>query len=272
MKPPLVNNIGGHHVSVIVADFNDEQTITPQTLSAIGYQYDSVLDKWHIGDMATDYIYSGKNKIDFKLPGTLSVILDYAEWQNYDLEERTYPLFTTEKYLSAEKKSEQINFVAFDLYDITEELLEQLQNDKTAVIVLETDTFNGMIEQRRAFFELLNDHVKNPVIIRRNYDNLNPDELRLYSSTDIGSLLLDGFGDGVWLNAANQLTNVLNQLSFGILQGTRRRISKTEYISCPSCGRTLFDLQETTAKIRSQTNHLKGVKIAIMGCIVNGPR
>jgi (E)-4-hydroxy-3-methylbut-2-enyl-diphosphate synthase len=128
-----------------------------------------------------------------------------------------------------------------------------------------------MIEQRRAFFELLNEQIKNPVIIRRNYDDLKPDELRLYSSTDIGALLLDGFGDGVWLSASNQLSNVLNQLSFGILQGTRRRISKTEYISCPSCGRTLFDLQETTAKIRSKTNHLKGVKIAIMGCIVNGP-
>jgi (E)-4-hydroxy-3-methylbut-2-enyl-diphosphate synthase len=266
-----VNNIGAHHVSVVVADFAEEETITPQSLTTIGYQYDSALDKWHIGDMAADYIYTGKNKIDFNLPGTLSVILDYEEWKNNDLEERTYPLFTTDEYLSIEKKSGQLNFVAFDLYDITEELLEQLQSDKTAVIVLDTDTFNGMIEQRRAFFELLNEQIKNPVIIRRNYVDLKPDELRLYSSTDIGALLLDGFGDGVWLNASNQLSNVLNQLSFGILQGTRRRISKTEYISCPSCGRTLFDLQETTAKIRSKTNHLKGVKIAIMGCIVNGP-
>ena len=270
-KSIAINNIGGHHTSIVIADLGNEQSITPKSLSVIGYQYDAVLDKWHIGDMAADYIYLGKKKIGFSLPGTLSVILDYKAWLNHDLEERHYPLFTIEDYLSTEKKSPVLNFVSFDLYDITEELLEQLQNDTTAIIVLETDTFNGMIEQRRACFELLNERIQNPVIIHRNYDDLKPDELRLYSSTDIGALLLDGFGDGVWLTAQNQLPIVLNQLSFGILQGTRRRISKTEYISCPSCGRTLFNLQETTAKIRLHTSHLKGVKIAIMGCIVNGP-
>ena len=270
-KSIAINNIGGHHTSIVIADLGNEQSITPKSLSVIGYQYDAVLDKWHIGDMAADYIYLGKKKIGFSLPGTLSVILDYKAWLNHDLEERHYPLFTIEDYLSTEKKSPVLNFVSFDLYDITEELLEQLQNDTTAIIVLETDTFNGMIEQRRACFELLNERIQNPIIIHRNYDDLKPDELRLYSSTDIGALLLDGFGDGVWLTAQNQLPIVLNQLSFGILQGTRRRISKTEYISCPSCGRTLFNLQETTAKIRLHTSHLKGVKIAIMGCIVNGP-
>ena len=270
-KSIAINNIGGHHTSIVIADLGNEQSITPKSLSVIGYQYDAALDKWHIGDMAADYIYLGKKKIGFSLPGTLSVILDYKAWLNHDLEERHYPLFTIEDYLSTEKKSPVLNFVSFDLYDITEELLEQLQNDTTAIIVLETDTFNGMIEQRRACFELLNERIQNPVIIHRNYDDLKPDELRLYSSTDIGALLLDGFGDGVWLTAQNQLPIVLNQLSFGILQGTRRRISKTEYISCPSCGRTLFNLQETTAKIRLHTSHLKGVKIAIMGCIVNGP-
>lgn len=270
-KSIAINNIGGHHTSIVIADLGNEQSITPKSLSVIGYQYDAALDKWHIGDMAADYIYLGKKKIGFSLPGTLSVILDYKAWLNHDLEERHYPLFTIEDYLSTEKKSPVLNFVSFDLYDITEELLEQLQNDTTAIIVLETDTFNGMIEQRRACFELLNERIQNPIIIHRNYDDLKPDELRLYSSTDIGALLLDGFGDGVWLTAQNQLPIVLNQLSFGILQGTRRRISKTEYISCPSCGRTLFNLQETTAKIRLHTSHLKGVKIAIMGCIVNGP-
>ena len=270
-KSIAINNIGGHHTSIVIANLGNEQSITPKSLSVIGYQYDAALDKWHIGDMAADYIYLGKKKIGFSLPGTLSVILDYKAWLNHDLEERHYPLFTIEDYLSTEKKSPVLNFVSFDLYDITEELLEQLQNDTTAIIVLETDTFNGMIEQRRACFELLNERIQNPVIIHRNYDDLKPDELRLYSSTDIGALLLDGFGDGVWLTAQNQLPIVLNQLSFGILQGTRRRISKTEYISCPSCGRTLFNLQETTAKIRLHTSHLKGVKIAIMGCIVNGP-
>ena len=89
-------------------------------------------------------------------------------------------------------------------------------------------------------------------------------------SSDAGAVLIDGFGDGIWINSI-QAATFINQISFGILQATRTRISKTEYISCPSCGRTLFDLQETTAKIRERTSHLKGIKIGIMGCIVNGP-
>ena len=101
---------------------------------------------------------------------------------------------------------------------------------------------------------------------------MTPEQLQLYSATDIGGLLIDGLGDGIFIAAEHcGPDKMINETAFNILQATRTRISKTEYISCPSCGRTLFDLQETTAKIRSRTNHLKGVKIAIMGCIVNGP-
>ena len=129
-----------------------------------------------------------------------------------------------------------------------------------------------MAEQRRMFIELLQNKNDIPVIIKRNYKNISEEEFQLHSSTDVGALMLDGFGDGVWLTQTNctSAKNV-NGTAFGILQATRSRISKTEYISCPSCGRTLFDLQETTAKIRNRTDHLKGVKIGIMGCIVNGP-
>ena len=95
--------------------------------------------------------------------------------------------------------------------------------------------------------------------------------LQLYSSTDLGALLVDGFGDGIWIDAPGIETKVITSTAFGILQATRSRISKTEYISCPSCGRTLFDLMITTQMIRSRTSHLKGLKIGIMGCIVNGP-
>ena len=96
------------------------------------------------------------------------------------------------------------------------------------------------------------------------------ERFQLNTSSDAGSLLIDGFGDGIWLLGSVPNT-IINSTSFGILQATRTRISKTEYISCPSCGRTLFDLQETTQKIREKTAHLKGIKIGIMGCIVNGP-
>jgi (E)-4-hydroxy-3-methylbut-2-enyl-diphosphate synthase len=130
----------------------------------------------------------------------------------------------------------------------------------------------GVQLQRLFFVSLQQQNIKVPVIIRRAYPGINADEFMLDSSSDMGALLTDGFGDGVWIEAPQSIAlPLLNSTSFGILQATRTRISKTEYISCPSCGRTLFDLQETTQYIRSKTDHLKGIKIAIMGCIVNGP-
>jgi (E)-4-hydroxy-3-methylbut-2-enyl-diphosphate synthase len=127
------------------------------------------------------------------------------------------------------------------------------------------------------FADLMNKNIQNPAIIICDSSNATTDESLIHYAVEAGALLLDGFCDGVCFghhygnkNIAPQ-PRVLNSIAFGILQATRTRISKTEYISCPSCGRTLFDLQETTGKIRARTNHLKGVKIAIMGCIVNGP-
>jgi (E)-4-hydroxy-3-methylbut-2-enyl-diphosphate synthase len=128
-----------------------------------------------------------------------------------------------------------------------------------------------MAEQRAAFFKLMNASCSVPACIWRKYDTTSEDEFMLYSATDCGALLIDGLGDGILLSAPNIPMQRVNSTAFGILQATRTRISNTEYISGPSCGRTLFDLQETTAKIRSKTSHLKGIKIGIMGCIVNGP-
>jgi (E)-4-hydroxy-3-methylbut-2-enyl-diphosphate synthase len=129
-----------------------------------------------------------------------------------------------------------------------------------------------MPELRRMAVELSQNKCDVPLIIKCNYKGLSESQFQLYSSTDVGGLLLDGFGDGIWIKQKDCVSpQICNSTSFGILQATRTRISKTEYISCPSCGRTLFDLQETTQKIRERTYHLKGVKIGIMGCIVNGP-
>ena len=191
------------------------------------------------------------------------------------------------EYLTKTSNSEQLKFLQLKFIDFDNELSAKIKSDQKLVLVIETDNEHGMAEQRRLFFELINQGIKNPVIIKRDYQKLSLDEVRLYSSTDFGALLIDGFGDGVWFTAVNEkqesektskLTFVketkeklINRTLFGILQATRSRISKTEYIACPSCGRTLFDLQETTEMIRKRTEHLKGVKIAIMGCIVNGP-
>ena len=189
------------------------------------------------------------------------------------------------------KKSDQLNFVTICMDDLSNEVIDKIKNDKTVVMVLETNNIHGMAEQRRIFLELLHSEIQNPVIIKRNYSDITFENLQLYSPTDLGALLIDGFGDGVWLSVNDLVSEaeksdsyvksfikksetkekIINRLLFNILQAARQRISKTEYIACPSCGRTLFDLQETTEMIRKRTEHLKGLKIAVMGCIVNGP-
>ncbi len=267
-----VVNIGGHNVPRVIADFSQKQTITPASLFAVGYNYSVSLDKWNLTDHACDYIFVGDNSINFEIPGTLGIIYNSSVWKNIENPVRKYPLFTAEEYIKADKKSNELNFISInsDSLLLSGSLIQQF--DKTVVFVFETSNEHGMAEQRRMFIELMNSKSAVPVIIKRNYDNISKGKFQLHAATDIGALLLDGLGDGVWIQQNNcTLPKNVNTTIFGILQATRTRISKTEYISCPSCGRTLFDLQETTAKIRSHTNHLKGVKIGIMGCIVNGP-
>ncbi len=151
-------------------------------------------------------------------------------------------------------------------------LIAKIAGLTNVVLVLTSTNLSAMVELRRAMMELMNQQIALPVIFKRTYSSLDSESFQLKSSAELGALFIDGLGDGLWIDAPNCGGNkLITSTSFGILQATRTRISKTEYISCPSCGRTLFDLQETTAKIRAVTSHLKGVKIGIMGCIVNGP-
>lgn len=263
-------NIGDHNVPRVIADFSNRDKLTPATFFAAGYNYSVPLDKWNLSEQACDYVYTGAQLPNFAWPGTLGVICDAAAWQPG--RERLYPLFEAAAYLQAEQRSTALNFVQASIMDVDDALLNALRNDSTAVLVLTTNNEAGMMEQRRVFVELINEKCPVPVIVKRSYRNLPENTFQLHASTDVGGLLLDGLGNGVWLDAQGCASaEVVNKTAFGILQATRTRISKTEYISCPSCGRTLFDLQETTAKIRKRTDHLKGVKIGIMGCIVNGP-
>ena len=265
-----VGQVGGKQVPVVINDLSHLKQITPASFFGAGYRYSVPLDKWSLGEMAGDYLYLGSNSIDFEIPGTLSILQDVATWQSD--KERHYPVLTTEEYVAAaDLKADQV-FVSTSWPECSEALLTKLANDPTAVLVLNTQNTHGMAEQRRFILELIDRQIEVPVIIKRSYADMEPEDFQLYAATDAGALLIDGMGDGIWLEAEGcGGLQVVNQTAFGILQATRTRISKTEYISCPSCGRTLFDLQETTAKIRSRTNHLKGVKIGIMGCIVNGP-
>ncbi len=276
-----IKNIGVHKVPVVVADCRAERNISHASFIPLGYSYDEASDKWNISDTAADYIYTGIHKVDFEIPGTLGLIQNYKAWrEKTDAVLKTasvsqtfnyFPLLTATEFITETILSPSLNFIKISLDEFSDSFLEKLEEQKNCVLVISSTHINGMMHQRRLFFELLNEKNSCPVIIKREYNNLSSDELSLHSATDFGALLLDGFGDGIWLKADNQLSQNVNRLCFGILQGCRQRISKTEYISCPSCGRTLFDLQETTAKIRAVTNHLKGMKIAIMGCIVNGP-
>lgn len=266
-----VANLGGHQVPRVVADFSHRDKITAASLFAVGYQYSVPLDKWNITDMACDYVYLGSQSIDFEIPGTLGVVQDHATWMKHARQPRHYPLIEAGQYGPAERSAE-LNFVRASWADLNEDLIHRLTQDATAVLVITTDNKHGMAAQRRMFMELINRQCSVPVVVSRDYQNVSVEKFQLYSGTDVGGLLIDGLGDGVWLTAKGDVPDkVVNETAFNILQATRTRISKTEYISCPSCGRTLFDLQETTAKIRARTNHLKGIKIGIMGCIVNGP-
>jgi (E)-4-hydroxy-3-methylbut-2-enyl-diphosphate synthase len=276
-----VLNLGGQNVPRVMADLSRLPGLEYADLRAVGHLYSAFLDKFQMNDLGADYVYAGQRPIPFMLPNGLKEVVDYSAWLDAGQRPDHYPLLTAEEYAAAGPRHPELNFVRHTLASLTPEALPLLRADATAVLLLRTDNAHAMPEIRRAFFELLNHAVPNPVIIQRQYPALSPEQTQLYAATDVGGLLLDGLGDGVllstdllperskeeWLTTLDQL----NQLGFGILQAARTRMSKTEYISCPSCGRTLFDLQETTAMIRKRTDHLKGVKIGIMGCIVNGP-
>jgi len=276
-----LQHIGTHHVPVVVADYSTDDVITPKSLEQIGYTYNEGTDKWAISDVAADYIYTGDKTIEFALPGTLQVICNGAVWRS---QEKHHPLVRW----GADVPTDKLHFIAADVNADTRGLAAYLKNAPAAVLVVSSSAANAMQSMRSFIADLTAAGVTCPVIIKTESRDNTVDEQLIHFATDSGGLLLDGFGDGVWLvNVSTSLETskvsgrtylevksskqFLNNTAFSILQATRTRISKTEYISCPSCGRTLFDLQETTAKIRAATNHLKGVKIAIMGCIVNGP-
>lgn len=274
-------HIGGGQVPVVVADMRRVQVLKPGHLEAIGYRYSEALDKWHISDTAADFIFTGRQVLDFTLPGMLKVILEQAAWQQAADKSKYFPLFDIVSYTDKGiNRSDELNFVLLESdmmhQDELAQLLAALKADPTVVLCLQSAS-PTLHDMRAVLMLLMRQQVTCPVLLMVNSNDADVDASLIHYATESGALLLDGMGDGLWFTYQDQHPAAvipyaqLNSIAFGILQATRTRISKTEYISCPSCGRTLFDLQETTAKIRARTDHLKGVKIAIMGCIVNGP-
>ena len=274
------HNIGGRNVPRVIADLHYIENWTEQDLRVVGYHI--LLDNktYKADDTAVDMVYTGQSPVSFILPEGLKQIIDYETWKDSKDREITFPLLTIEQFLTGLDFHPDLNLLQINLNDISEDLLTKLKDVAGFVIILDTDILHGMAEQRRVFFELINRNIDSPLIIKRTYP-VDENSILLYASTDFGGLLNDGLGDGIMISPKYRevpaIEKVLddqesvNQIAFGILQATHTRITKTEYISCPSCGRTLFDLPETTASIRERTDHLKGVKIGIMGCIVNGP-
>lgn len=277
-----VANFGGANVPRVIADLTLLKPDNYKDLKSIGHFYLPEPDKWKMNDLGADYVYSGDTPIDFMLPNGLKEILNYQTWISLKNDLNKLPLYSKSEFINTTDFHSEINFVHTTIEDIDTDLIEKLKSNDRVVLILTTENSHGMAEQRRAFFQLINSKISAPVVLKRSYETISDDQLQIYSATDMGGLLIDGLGDGAMLGmdklgenlTKSDVINVVdsyNKTSFGILQAARTRMTKTEYISCPSCGRTLFDLQETTAMIRKRTDHLKGVKIGIMGCIVNGP-
>lgn len=216
-----------------------------------------------------EYIYLEDRKYENQY-NAFDCILNYSSWLE-NQKENCFPRYKSiSEFLNAKQTSEGINFIDINIKDSFSDL--SLLGEAPIVFILQTNNANGFAEQRRAFIELQNKNIPNPVIVERSYKEDNIEDLQLKSATDIGPLFIDGFGDGILIsNKGNISADQVSSTSFGILQASRVRMSKTEFISCPGCGRTLFDLQKATAIIKERTSHLKNLKIGIMGCIVNGP-
>lgn len=264
-----IKNIGGKNHPVVVADLSHKTAVTPANFFGFGYNYSMELDKWNMQDLAADYVYLGETDLPFDIPGTLGAIFTLNTWQKHAGKDRCYPLVSVSE-LNENDINSSVIFLKINESNI-DAVIEMKDRMAHVVGVLDTEYDNKTQVYRYVRTRLDHAGMDLPMILFYAASNADLETTQLHVASDAGNQFIDGFGDGIWIQCPNLPSREINSLAFGILQATRTRISKTEYISCPSCGRTLFDLQETTAKIRQRTAHLKGIKIGIMGCIVNGP-
>lgn len=279
-KTVEVGNFGGGNVPRVITDISKLNLQEPKELKGTGHFYLPEPDKWKMNDQGCDYLYSGTSPVPFMLPNGVKEIIDHTVWKSLPDKKNSCPAISLETLKSKEELHPGLNFLSLSCERV-EEALPLLSDEMPVVVILSTDKSHQMQALRRAFVSLIQARIHLPVVPKVTYTDENTEKTMLFAATDVGGLLIDGLGDGIMIGLdrlkLDQRQVLLDQIklhnsvSFGVLQAARTRMSKTEYISCPSCGRTLFDLQETTAMIRKRTDHLKGVKIGIMGCIVNGP-
>lgn len=236
-----VAGIGENSSPIVIADLTSLPSVDDESIQALGYQYISTENRWNkVTDTAPDFLLVADSSLKVASTNGLRFV-------------------------------DESLFIFADAAQI-EVLAQKAMQNPNAAIILETNNSNGVAEQRAAILHLKGKKLLNPVIIRRSYNETEINLLQLKAAADCGLLFIDGLADGIMISNKEALEpTTAVSTAFAILQAARVRISKTEFISCPGCGRTLFDLQQTAAKIRERTKHLTGLKIGIMGCIVNGP-
>jgi (E)-4-hydroxy-3-methylbut-2-enyl-diphosphate synthase len=262
-----VVNIGGDQPPVVVGSIYGDDFLN-EKMQSWGWNIENA-GTVKFNDQSADFIFTGTVPTDLTLHGNNAFITPFFNWFCYEGKLNAFPMVTWDELMEFQPEASMF-FVKTNFRELSQ--LTGCSLPENAVIVLDSKSKNAVAEWRACFTKLNGFNLSNPVILYKNYAEKDTETLQLKAACDFGALLVDGLGDGIWIENNSFIPpNEINSLAFGILQATRTRISKTEYISCPSCGRTLFDLQTTCAKIRERTNHLKGLKIGIMGCIVNGP-
>ena len=272
----LVKNIGSKKVPVVLADLSHEKYLTADLPERVGYQMNQNSLEWEKDKLAADFIYvNGYDPIFADYPEELGIIVDQECWELANqYSENTYPLFQTEEFLHDDISSfySDIHFVECQYKDLSDSFIEKINNNPKVVLICNSNHPNAFAEQRSFAFRLIQAKCKAPIIFRRLFPDSVLEDLHLKASCDLGSLFFDGFGNGICIaNKGNLPQEDVISTAFGILQAARVRTSKTEFVSCPGCGRTLFQLQDVVAEVKKEFSHLTHLKIGVMGCIVNGP-
>ncbi len=266
-----VVNFGAQNVPRVIADFSNKKVIDIKSLKSVGHFYLSELDKWTMNDLGCDYVYTGDHVLDFMLPNGLKQIVNYDLFQTLRKKDHIYPLLFENQLTLLKEVENYFSFIQINADTIEDKIIDQLKGLTQSIIILECFASNVLHSSRNVMIKFMKAGIQLPVVFKYHFSDFSEEAFRINLATNYGGLFIDGLGDGMLMSADDLDTKLINETIFGTLQAARTRITKTEYISCPSCGRTLFDLQETTAMIRKKTDHLKGIKIGIMGCIVNGP-
>ncbi|MDE5677399.1 MAG: 4-hydroxy-3-methylbut-2-en-1-yl diphosphate synthase [Phocaeicola sp.] len=249
-KTRAVRNIGGDNLPVVIAERLEGSSDTnPQ--------------------FKPDYIYCGGNMPDSR-DENMTYLIDANEWNPND--KNVYPAFNYQQMIELHHTDAELKFLFLPYMAMNDEVIAALKLHPEVVIIAQSNHPNRLGEYRAMAHELMNEGLENPIVFFQFYQETEAENLQIKAAADMGALIFDGLCDGIFLYNQGPIAHtVIDATAFGILQAGRVRTSKTEYISCPGCGRTLYDLESTIARIKAATSHLKGLKIGIMGCIVNGP-